>query len=57
MTTNDMNASERSDRRWAIWAALVLGLLLLALGAPLAMQTQDGLRIQAERTMDARVNG
>ena len=41
MTTYEASRPERPGHRWAIWAALVLGLLFLGLGAPLALQTQD----------------
>jgi hypothetical protein len=57
MTTYDVSRPQRTDQRWAVWAALVLGLMFLALGAPLAMQTQDAGTVQAERALDARANG
>ena len=57
MTTNQASRIERPRHRWATWAALVLGLLFLALGAPLAMQTQDAGTVQAEREFDPRSNG
>ena len=55
-TTHATSRPERPRHRWAVWAALVLGLMFLALGAPLAMQTQD-TTVQAERALDARLNG
>ena len=57
MTTMEASRVDRARHDWAVWAALVLGLLFLALGAPLAMQTHDAGTVQAEREFDARPNG
>ena len=45
--------SARPGQRWAIVAALVLGLMFLGLGAPLMAQHGE----VAERTVETRPNG
>lgn len=58
MTTYEASRPARPVDRWAIWAALVLGLMFLALGAPLIAQgSSDTGPIQAEREIDAGLNG
>ena len=57
MTTYETSRAQRPGHRWAPWAALLLGLLFLALGAPLAMQSTDAEGIRAERTIQPRANG
>ena len=58
MTTYEASRSARPGQRWAIWAALVLGLMFLALGAPLIAQgSSDEGPVQAERAIDAKLNG
>jgi len=58
MTTYEASRSARPVDRWAIWAALVLGLMFLALGAPLiARGSSDTGPVQAEREIEARPNG
>ena len=53
MTTYEASHPARPGQRWAIWAALVLGLMFLGLGAPLMAQHGE----VAERAVDARPNG
>ena len=58
MTTYVTSRPARPGQRWEIWAALVLGLMFLALGAPLIAQgSSETGPIQAEREIDARLNG
>ena len=54
----EASRAARADHRWTMWAALVLGLMFLALGAPLMAQgAADRGPIQAEQELDARPNG
>ena len=58
MMREEATSSARPGQRWAILAALVLGLMFLGLGAPLMAQgAADRGPIQAEHAMDARPNG
>ena len=53
MTTYETSRPTRTDGRWAMWAALVLGLLFLGLGAPLmAERAPDAGAVQAEMVVD-----
>lgn len=46
------------SQRWTIWAAFLLGLLFLGLGAPLAAQGDGGSgSVRAERNVELRPNG
>ena len=57
MTTIATSGAARPGHRWAVWAALVLGLMFLALGAPLAIESADPESVRAERGVEARLNG
>ena len=47
MTNDNVSRPTQSGHRWAIWAALVLGVMFLALSMPLIAQTAESRQLTA----------